>query len=88
MTNIPINIVYQGMLLNGHADPIGTIEWNVPTALMIYIQGWCIGTLRYSDHKWSMDKPIDPSFVESLGKYIYSYMRSARQIQWQAGSLN
>jgi hypothetical protein len=79
MNNIPISISYQGMLLKGYANLLETSNNSIPSSLMIYIQGWCLGTLFYSDKKWMMDKPIDPKFVELLGSYIYSYMQSVKK---------
>jgi hypothetical protein len=79
MNNIPITITYQGMLLKGYANPLKISGSSAPSSLMIYIQGWCIGTLIYKNKKWSMDKPIDPRFVESLGKYIFSYLQSVKK---------
>jgi hypothetical protein len=79
MNNIPITIVYQGMLLKGYADPVQSLQDATPSSLLIYIQGWCIGTLSFSDERWSMDKPIDPAFIEELGAYIYSYMQSIKK---------
>ena len=76
MNNIPVSIIYQGMILKGHASPLQYSQDNLPQSLLVYIQGWCIGTLFYSDEKWTMDQPIDTKFIEALGKYIYSYARS------------
>ena len=79
MNTIPIMIVYQGMLLKGNAKPLETSNEVTPSSLRIYIQGWCLGTLSYSENKWIMDQPIDPNFIESLGRYIYSYIESIRK---------
>jgi hypothetical protein len=79
MNTIPISVDYQGMLLTGHADPLENFKDSLPSRLIIYIQGWCLGTLSYCNNKWSMDKPIDPLFIESLGNYISSYMRSLKK---------
>jgi len=79
MNNIPITIIYQGMLLRGYAEPIQCLQDATPSSLVIYIQGWCIGTLSFNNEKWSMDKPIDHVFIEQLGNYIYSYMHSVKK---------
>jgi hypothetical protein len=79
MNNIPITIVYQGMLLKGYAEPLQSLQDATPSSLVIYIQGWCIGTLSFLNKTWSMDKPIDPAFIEELGRYIYSYMQSVKK---------
>jgi hypothetical protein len=79
MNTIPITIVYQGMLLKGHANPLQTLQDATPSSMMIFIQGWCIGTLSYVNEKWSMDSPIDPRFIEALGRYVYSYIRSLKK---------
>ena len=79
MNNIPISIIYHGMLLTGYANPLETLEDAVPFSMMIYIQGWCIGKLSYSNNKWSMDQPIDPKFIELLGSYLTSYIQSLKK---------
>jgi hypothetical protein len=75
MDNIPISIIYHDMLLTGYAQPLEDPEDIIPSSLSIYIQGWCLGTLRYCNNKWLMDQPIDTTFIELLGSYIYSYIR-------------
>jgi hypothetical protein len=79
MNKIPITIVYQGMLLKGYAEPIQSLQSATTSSLVIHIQGWNLGTLSFVDKKWSMDKPIDPAFIEELGQYIYSYMQSVKK---------
>jgi hypothetical protein len=79
MNTIPISISYQDMLLTGYADPVESFEETVPSSLVIFIQGRCLGTLQYRNHQWSMDKPIDPFFIESLGAYICSYIKSLKK---------
>jgi hypothetical protein len=79
MNKIPITIVYQGMLLKGYAESIQSLQSATPSSLVIHIQGWHLGTLSFVDKKWSMDKPIDPAFIEELGQYIYSYMQSVKK---------
>jgi len=76
MNNIPLSINYQGMILKGYASPLHCSEDAVPTSLLVYIQGWCIGTICYTGEKWAMDQPIDSKFVDALGSYIHSYVRS------------
>lgn len=76
MNTIPFAIVYQGMLLSGYANPIETLEGNALPSMIIYIQGWCMGTLHCIDEKWSMEQPIDPQFVADLGNHIHSHIRS------------
>ena len=76
MNIIPVSVDYGGMLLTGYAEPLENFRDSLPCRLLIYIQGRCLGTLSFSNNKWSMDKPIDPLFIKSLGDYIASYMRS------------
>ena len=83
MNNIPVSIIYQGMILKGYASPLQYSQDAVPSSLLVYIQGWCIGTLYFSGEKWTMDQPIDPKFVEALGKYIHSYVRSVADAIYQ-----
>ena len=73
MYTIPIVIHYQGMMLTGFAKPVADSGTNL-FPLKIYIKGWCIGFLNKKNNKWIMDQPIDPKFVESLGKYIHRYI--------------
>jgi hypothetical protein len=80
MNTIPISISYQDMLLTGYADPVESVEETIPSSMVIFIQGRCLGTLQYCNHTWSMDKPIDPFFIESLGAYICSYLQSAKTV--------
>ena len=79
MNAIPITISYQGMLLKGHASTLQTLQDAVPSSVIIYIQGWRLGTMTYTGEKWTMDQPIDPKFVDDLGNYIRSYMRSIKK---------
>lgn len=79
MNTIPITIVYQGMVLKGHANPLQTLQDATPSSLRIYLQGWCIGTLSCVNEKWLMDKPIDPKFIDALGKYILTYFSSLKK---------
>jgi len=79
MNTIPITIIYEGMLLKGNAKPLEAFNDIRPSSLMIYIQGWCLGKLSYSNNKWIMDQPIDPKFIELLGRYIYSYLESVKK---------
>ena len=79
MNTIAITIFYQGMLLKGFASPLQTLENALPSSLMIYLQGRCIGTLNYTGEKWTMDQPIDPEFIEALGSYIFSYLLSVKK---------
>jgi hypothetical protein len=78
MNTIPITIVYQGMLLKGYANTLESLN-DVPSSLSIYIQGWFIGNLANKDNKWKMDQPIDIDFIDALGNYITSYMRSVKK---------
>jgi hypothetical protein len=79
MNIIPLTIVYQGMLLRGHASPLVCFQNADPSSLTIYIQGWHLGTLNFINEKWIMDQPIDPKFIEALGTYISTYMLSIKQ---------
>jgi hypothetical protein len=78
MNTIPISIVYQGMQLKGYAASIKSFNDAMPSSLMIYIQGWYLGTLSFQHGKWSMDEPIDQVFVDELGDCICSYMKSVK----------
>jgi hypothetical protein len=78
MANIPIYIMYQGMLLSGFAYPVKTTE--SLSSFEIFIQGWKLGILTYSDYKWSMDKPIDPNFINALGDYFESFVHKQKEI--------
>ena len=78
MNTIPLSIIYQGMLLKGYAASVESFHDFTPSTLLVYIQGWYIGTLSFKDGKWSMDKPIDPAFVEQLGKYIHLTIQKVR----------
>lgn len=79
MNNICISIIYQGMLLTGHAEPIETSEDAFPSRLKVYIKGWYIGNLSYHEKKWSMDQPIDQRFIDSLGAYIYLHINAIKK---------
>lgn len=79
MNTIPLTIAYQGMLLKGYANPIQTIPNSGTPCMTVYIQGWCIGTLRYRNKIWSMDQPIDPQFVTELANYIYEHINSIKK---------
>ena len=76
MNNVSVSIIYQGMILKGYASPFKYSQDSLPASLLVYIQGRCIGTIYYSDHKWTMDQPIDSKFVDALGSYIHCYVRS------------
>ena len=75
MDTIPFALVYQGMLLKGYANPVKTLQDAIPSSMLVYVQGWCIGTLSYANDKWSMDQPIDPEFVASLGNQLHSNLK-------------
>lgn len=85
MNTIPLAIVYQGMLLKGYANPIQKLTGAIPTCMLVYIQGWCIGTLCYKNGKWSIDQPIDPEFVIHLGTYIHSHVSSIKKAMHYRG---
>jgi hypothetical protein len=78
MNTIPFIIAYQGMLLKGYANPTETFEDIIPSSMLIFIQGWCIGTLTYNNENWSMDQPIDSEFVIDLANQIQSQVRSIK----------
>ena len=88
MYHIPIHVNYQGMLLKGYANPVASFEDNAPPSLRIYIQGWCLGTLSRENKKWKMDNPIDPTFIEILGKYIYTYTHSRQSRRWRCKNIS
>ena len=77
MCTIPIAIDCQGVLITGFANPLPNSESNL-FPLKIYIKGWCLGVLNNENNKWIMDQPIDPKFIEALGKYIYVYYKEKR----------
>ena len=77
MQNIPIAIIYQGMLLSGYALPLQLDNDNF--SLKIFIKGWDLGTLSRQNERWTMDQPIDPAFISTLGKYIEGYMHAAKK---------
>jgi hypothetical protein len=80
MANIPIDILYQGMILSGYAVPAKIMANPDAPVLQIFIQGWELGTLTYAGQKWSMDKPIDPKFIEALGEYVHGYIHAHKEM--------